>query len=111
MTHEEAAEEVLRGAFTICRRCNGSGEGKDSTFTKTNCDSCGGSGKWRRGDYATACIVLGMELPPKPQSIVANWSIQKFKDLLAAKYRPQDPFRKEYMGVFMSSDGTDASND
>lgn len=71
MTREEAVEEILRGAYTACIHCRGTGTGPAASLFiggGTDCKSCNGSGKWRRGDYVTACFILDMEIPPIPSN-------------------------------------------
>lgn len=81
MTPEEAAEEILGGKpYATCTRCGGSGWHKapvDLTRITTTritaealrdyCKGCDGSGQWLRGDYATACRILGKDPPPPPR--------------------------------------------
>jgi hypothetical protein len=69
MTDEEAVEEVLRGPFTDCVRCKGTGlhevratdlHGIEIVVEKSTCTSCKGHGKWERGDYKQACVITGI---------------------------------------------------
>jgi|SRR3972149_2428672 len=116
MTAEEAGQEILEGPYTTCTRCKGQPYGKDqkplATFFNC-CQSCKGSGKWLRGDYKTACIVLGMDIPAVPEA-VSNWKFDpKVRNVNFVDYSLSDAqmsaefmskYKREYVGEWATSD-------
>lgn len=111
MTLEEAAEEILKGAFTTCARCSGDGTvfvglshlqfiHDEVSRTGRVCRSCGGTGKWRRGDYLMACCILGIEPAELPLRRTPFIDPGEFNKLLA-QVDDSNRFKKEYyMGVW-----------
>jgi hypothetical protein len=110
VTLEEAAEEILKGAFTICTHCEGTGNVtvKESVLYIQEeveqevmaCRSCKGHGKWERGDYLRACSILGVEPVRLPEVAIRTFKHRAWpalKDLLLTMPKP---FRMEYMGVW-----------
>lgn len=76
MTKEEAGEEILRGPYSQCIRCEGTGWREEPTppgfvgsMSYQKCKGCDGAGRWRRGDYVRACILLGIEPVPVPTTL------------------------------------------
>jgi hypothetical protein len=89
MTPEEAAEEILSGQpYTTCRRCGGSGWDEKRkpplglVGLREYCESCKGSGQWLRGDYVTACCIVGKDPPPQPATTMYLKPDQTWKDKL-----------------------------
>jgi hypothetical protein len=121
MTIEEAGQAILEGPYTICTRCNGKGflPVPDGVNVMNTCHSCKGSGQWLRGDYKTACVLLGREMPePLKSSIwIANkpgGSLlevdQKLKDYAASDgfmmtaRLYESIYKREYMGEWATNE-------
>lgn len=86
MTKEEAVEEILLGPYRTCTHCSGRGwllekKGErgsiisepsfsqdQNVFNLPKCQSCKGAGKWLRGDYRSACGILGLVCPSPASS-------------------------------------------
>jgi hypothetical protein len=78
MTKEEAAEEILVGPWRTCIHCDGKGwslkgakweepfDPNKTIYNLPQCSSCKGVGKWLRGDYRSACAILGLDCPSTP---------------------------------------------
>jgi hypothetical protein len=122
MTEEEAVEEVLKGPFSTCTRCKGSGFYNSAFAGFGTCQNCDGTGKWERGDYKQACVILNIEpkrLPPPKTSYkgdafsVSFWNRTLSADEVTGLYQKgvqqaqrEATFQKEYMGGW-SFDGED----
>ena len=123
MTPEEAVEEVLKGPYTECWYCKGSGEINHepykNLFTADLCTHCHGRGQWVRGDYNRACIITGrptVELIPavKPDAFSMSatfWPRQLSGEEVVQLYNhenkklmQQQKFVREYVGVWSSSE-------
>ena len=74
MTLEEATEVILAGgAWTKCPHCKGCGstisfEVHDEVKS-IDCKACGTKGYELLPSYASACAVLGFELPTRPANV------------------------------------------
>jgi hypothetical protein len=117
MSPEEAAEEILRGPYAECTHCRGTGlvfDVESEDWNSVYCKSCEGSGQWRRGDYVTACVLLGKEVPPIPKKryLPEHGFINReaFEKALQNIYQPNQ-FVKEYMGVWPAREERDDTVD
>lgn len=132
---EDAGEEILKGPYTLCKVCKGSGVYKaiaansvvSFDLDELYCRACKGAGKWVRGDYKAACVLLNLDIPPTPERAntkhhdlkeVAHkfWGTQlKIEDLLAVGRAVEESalvpsFRREYLGEWAAPERDDTAD-